>query len=163
MTQKSIGFNLKPRVFRCVSTLLFVLTLAVCLAGCSKSTGTNGHADKNANVANANQQDQTKPANPLQQQTQRGNIERASLAITMARDAVKRGKWDDAVSQLQSARKEVEAALGRKPRLREEFEALRSAIDRAIPAVEGRGKEAGARLEELQTRIGAIKVNSFAQ
>ena len=36
-------------------------------------------------------------------------------------------------------------------------------IDRAIPAVQNRGNEAEARLGELQTRIAAIKVNTFAQ
>lgn len=81
----------------------------------------------------------------------------------MARDAVRLDKWEDAASQLRSARKEVEVALTRQPRLRDEFEALKAAIDRTIPVVEGRGKEAGARIAELQTRIGAIKVNTPGQ
>jgi hypothetical protein len=163
MTQRSTGFNTKFTISGGVPVFLFALTLAVCLAGCSKGSGDNERSDKNANIANANQPDQAKLVTPVVQPTLGGDIERASLAIAMARDAAKRGKWEDAVSQLRSARKEVEAALGRKPRLREEFEALRSAIDRAIPAVEGRGKEAAALLEQLQTRIAAIKVNSFTQ
>lgn len=162
MVHISNAFNVKPLMFRCVPGFLFALTLALFSAGCSKEPAANEQADKNTNAGNANQRDQSAAATPYMQPTLRGDIERTSLAISMARDAVKLDKWQDAVSQLQGARKEVEAALSRQPRLREEFEALKSAIDRAIPAVEGRGKEAEARLAELQTRIGAIKVN-FAQ
>jgi hypothetical protein len=95
------------------------------------------------------------------QQNLRGDIERISLAISMARDASKLNKREEAVSLLQGAKKDVDVALGRKPRLSDEFEALKAAIDRTIPALENRGKEAEARLTELQTRIGAIKVNTF--
>jgi len=162
MIHISNAFNVKFMMFRCVAGFLFVLALTLFPAGCSKDPAANERADKNANAGNANQQDQSATAAPYMQPTLRGDIERTSLAISMARDAVKQNKWQDAVSQLQGARKEVEAALSRQPRLREEFEALKSAIDRAIPAVEGRGKEAETRVAELQTRIGAIKVN-FAQ
>lgn len=163
MVHISNGFNVKSTTFRWVTGFFFVLTLALFSAGCSKGPAANEYADKNTNAGNANQQDQSAAAMPYKQPTLRGDIERTSLAISKARDAVKLEKWQDAVSHLQGARKEVEAALSRQPRLRDELEALKSAIDRAIPAVEGQGKEAEARVAELQTRIGAIKVNSFAQ
>jgi hypothetical protein len=51
-------------------------------------------------------------------------------------------------------------ALTRQTNFSGEFEALKSAIDRAIPAIQGGGKEAEARIAELQTRIGAIKVQT---
>lgn len=161
MVHISNGFNVKSTTFRWVPGFLFVLTLALFSAGCSKRPAANEHADKNTNAGNANQHDQSAAAMPYKQPTLRGDIERISLAISMAHDAAKLNKPQQAVSLLQGAKKEVDSALSRKPRLSDELEALKSAIDRAIPAVESRGKEAEIRLTELQTRIGAIKVNTF--
>jgi len=150
-------------MFRSISTFLVLLALALYSAGCSKGPGTNEQAVKNTNAGNSNQQDQALAAPPLIQATLKGDIERASFEISTARDAIKLGKWQDAVAQLSSARKEVDAALARQPRLREEFEALKAAIDQAIPAVQGREKGAESKVEELMTRIGAIKVNTFSR
>ncbi len=163
MIHVSNAFDTRFMMFKWVPGFLFGLTLALFSGGCSKAPAANERADRNTNAGNANQQDQSAAAAPYMQPTLRGNIERVSLAISMARDAVRLSKWQDAVSQLQGARKEVDAALSRQPLLREELEALKVAIDRTIPAVEGRGKEAEARVADLQTRIGAIKVNTFAQ
>ena len=156
MSHSNNGFKMKFRLLSWFG-LLFLLTSAL-FGACSKAPAGNERADKNTNSANANQ-DQS-ALMPHLRATLSGDIERISLAISMARDAIKLENWQEAVPHLQSARKDVEIALGREPRLRAEFEALRSAIDRAIPAVEGREKEAQARVTELQTRIAAIKVNS---
>ena len=146
--------------FKWVSGLLLFLTLAVFSEGCSKGPAGNERADKNTNSRNANQQDQAAAAQPLLQQTIKGDIERTSLAIWTAREAVKANQWQDASAQLQNARKGVEAALARQPSLRDDFEALKAAIDRAIAAVESRGKDAEGRVTELQTRIGTLKVQT---
>jgi hypothetical protein len=90
----------------------------------------------------------------------KGDIERITLFISMARDAAKNNNWKDAVAQLQNANREVDAALGGKLRLREEFEGLKSAIDRTIGALERRDKAIDSQLAELQVRIGAIKANT---
>ena len=140
--------------------LVLLLTLVLFSAGCSKDPAVGDGAEKNANSANANQIEQARAAQPLLRPTITGDIERASLAISMARDAVKVDKWHEAISQLQGARKEIDVALTRPTNLRDELEALKSAIDRAIPAVEARGKDAEPRLAELQTRIGALKVQT---
>jgi DNA repair exonuclease SbcCD ATPase subunit len=150
-------------MFRWVPGFLFVLTVALFATCCAKGPAADEHTDKNANAGKANQQDQSATATPVLQQTLKGDIERASLDISMARDAATLNKSQEAVSLLQRARKEVDAALERKPRLRDELEALKSAIDRAIPPVQNRTNEAEARFAELQTRIAAIKVNTFAQ
>ena len=156
MSYSDSRFEVKFRLFRI--GLLFLLTPSLFFGACSKAPGGNERADKNTNAGNANQ-DQS-ALMPHMRATLGGDIERISLAISMAQDALKRESWQEALPHLQSARKDVETALSREPRLRPEFEALRSAIDRAIPAVEGREKEAEARLTELQTRIAAIKVNT---
>ena len=154
-------FNVRVNMFRWVSGFLFVLTVALFATSCAKGPAVDEHTDKNANAGKANQQDQSSTATPVLQQTLKGDIERASLDISMARDAANLNKSQEAVSLLQRARKEVDAALERKPRLGDELEALRSAIDRAIPAVQNRANEAEARLAELQTRIATIKVNTY--
>lgn len=144
-------------LFRSAKGLLFVLALVPFSEGCSKAPVAN---ERPANTANANQRDASVAVQPVLQPTIVGDIERTSLKLSMARNAVQLEKWDDAASHLQSARKEVEVALTRKPLLRDEFEALKAAIDRAIPVVEGRGAESEERIAELLTRIGAIKVNT---
>lgn len=160
MKQILKAFNAKLRLLKWIPGFIFALTLVLLSQGCSKSPAANERSEKNTNTGNANQQDQAVTAQPLLQPNFTGDIERASLAISMARDAVKLNKWQEAASQLQGARKEVEAALTRQSHLRDELEALRTAIDRAIPAIEGRAKEAEARIAELQTRIGALKVQA---
>lgn len=158
------AFKVRFATFRWAPGFLFGLSLALFATGCSKTPAVNENTDKNANSGKASQPEQSNAALPPHlQPTLGGDIERVSLAISMARDAAKANKWQDAVSLLQGAKKDVDVALGRKPRLIDEFEALKAAIDRTIPALENRGKEAEVRLNDLQTRIGAIKVNSFAQ
>jgi hypothetical protein len=145
-------------MFRLVCGFLLVLTPALLLESCAKRAGVDQQADKNA----GNAQDNAALATPpYLQPTLKGDIERVSLAISMARDAVKLQKSQDAVSLLRGAEKNVDEALNRKPRLREEFVALKEALERAIAAIENREKDADAKVEECQTRIGAIKVNAF--
>src|SRR5882672_670160 len=163
MVSMSNTFNVEVYMFRRVLGFLFVLTVALFATCCAKGPAVDEHTDKNANAGKANQQDQSATPTPVLQQTLKGDIERASLDISMARDAANLNKSQEAVSLLQLAKKEIDAALNRKPRLRDELEALKSAIDRAIPLVQNRGNEAEARLTELQTRIAAIKVNTFSQ
>lgn len=146
-------------MFRWVIGFIFLLTPALFAPGCAKGP----KAGENTNAVQANRQEQSAAASPHLQQTLKGDIERTSLLISMARDSAKTKQWPDAVAHLRAARKEVETALGRKPRLREEFEALKSAIDRTLPALENRSKDADSKLVELQTRIGAIKTNTYQQ
>lgn len=157
MSQISNALKMKFKMLGCVGSFA-LLMVSLFLGGCSKTPATNERADKSSAAGNANK-DQS-ALMPHLQQNLSGDIERISLAISLARDAVKQDNWPEAVPHLQTARKEVDAALERQPRLRSEFEALRAAIDRAIPAVEGREKEAQTRIADLQARIGAIKVNS---
>jgi soluble cytochrome b562 len=144
-------------MFRLVCGFLLVLTPALLLGSCAKQAGVDQQADKNA----GNAQDKAAATTPpYLQPTLRGDIERVSLAISMARDAVKLQKSQDAVALLRGAEKNVDEALNRKHRLRDEFVALKEALERAIAAIENRDKDADAKIEELQTRIGAIKVNA---
>ena len=156
MIQISIGLRARLNWFNPAAVLL----LALLSAGCSKSPAANESADKNANTGNANQSEAQAPQPPLLQQTITGDVERTTYAISTARDAVKQKKWQEALLYLNNARREVDAALSRQPRLKEEFEALKSSIDRAVSAVEGRGKEAETRIAEVETRLGVIKLQT---
>ena len=140
-----------------------ILVAAACAivsaSGCSKPPAEGGSAagQSNKNVAQANSNVPNLAATPLYQKTIRGDIERAGLAISMAHDLVKQENWNDALVQLRAAQKQLEDALAQKPRLIEQYEALKSAIDRAIRMAENRSTGTEALFDELQTRIGAVK------
>jgi len=153
--------RLKNEVPRLALRILLVLVLMSFATSCSKhSTSQNSNtAAGSANSANSNQADPAQAPLVHSQQNIQGNIARIQLAIQMARDAVKTNKWQDAVTFLQNGKTEVDAAIARNTRINDDFEALKAAIDRTIPLLENHSKEADARLTELQTRIGAIKVN----
>lgn len=143
-------------MFKFAMTLSFVLLATLFTVACTKGA----KIEDNANAGQANRAGQAAATAPLLQPTLRGDIERISLHISTARDAFKNNKLQEAVGQLEAANKEVDAALGRKLRLREEFEALKTAIGRAISAIDHRDKDADPQLAELQVRIGAIKTNT---
>lgn len=137
-----------------------ILLLMVLATACSKNSANNQSPDTGSQ-ANSNQKDQNAQGQPYTQPNIKGDIERISLAISMARDSAKLNKWQEAASQLRGAKGEIDTALSRKPRLQDELEALKVAIDRTIPLVENGAKEADGKLTELQTRIGAIKMNTY--
>ena len=134
-----------------------LLALALLSGACSRQPAANERGDKNGNTGNTNQAEAAAPQPPLSQPTLRGDIERASYAITSARDVAKQKKWQEALTYLINARHQVESAISRQPRLKEEFEALKSSLDRAISAAEGRGKDAEARIDEAMARVTAIR------
>jgi hypothetical protein len=144
-------------MFKYAMTLSLALTATLFTWACTNGAKTEG----NTNSSQANRPGQSGATSPLLQQTLKGNIDRIYLNLSMARDAFKNNKVQEAVGHLQGANKEVDSALaGEKLRLRDEFEALKSAIDRTIGAVERREKDADSQLAELQVRIGAIKTNT---
>jgi hypothetical protein len=143
-------------MYKFATTVCLALTATLFTGACTKGSKT----EDATSASQANRSGQSAAAAPHLQPTLKGDIERISLYISMAREAFKNSKLQEVVDQLRGANKEVDSALGRQPRLREEFEALKTAIDRAIGAVEHRDKDADAQLAELQVRIGAIKVNT---
>ena len=142
-------------MFRFVPGFVFGVTVALLAGGCAK-----GPPAENKNFP-SNQSEQSVAANPHLQPTIKGDVERTSLLIAMARDSAKANRWPDAVAHLRAAKKEIETALGRNPRTRPEFEELKAAIDQTIPMLESRSENADAKLAELQTRIAGIKVKTF--
>lgn len=143
-------------MFKLAITLSLVFTTAFCMEACTKGA----KVEDNANASQANRSTQAAATAPLLQQTLRGDIERVILNISTARESFKNNKSHEAEGQLQGAKQEIDAALGRNPRLREEWEALKAAIDRTIGAIQRRDKDADSQLAELQVRIGAIKTNT---
>ena len=133
--------------------------------GCAKPAAEEGAAsaqsNRNAAQTNANVHDLT--PTPLYTSTLRGDVERAGLAITMAHDFVKQQKWPDAVAQLHAAQSHIEKALEKQPRLKDDFEAARTALLRTITTVEGRGSDIEARFGEIQTRINGLKAYTSPQ
>jgi hypothetical protein len=142
--------EIKPAV------LLIGALAIVSVGGCAKSPPADSSSQANMNAANANVPDLS--STPLYAKTIRGDVERAGLAIMMAHDLVKQEQWGDAVVQLRAAQTQIDDILGQKPRLREQYEELRSALGRTIQSADNRSKDIEAQFTELQTRIGALKV-----
>ncbi|MEK6300361.1 MAG: hypothetical protein AABO41_06535 [Acidobacteriota bacterium] len=141
-----------------LAVLLAVALALVSAGGCARAPAGGGSvpAQSNNNAGQTNAQDLT--ATPLYAKTVRGDIERAGLAISMARDFVKQEQWSEAVVQLRAAQTQIDEALRRKPRLKEQFEELKSALGQAIQTAENRSKDVEAQFAELQTRVNALKV-----
>jgi soluble cytochrome b562 len=135
----------------------FLCALALLLTACAKGPKAG---EKNTNAVQANRTEPAAIQAPHMQPTVKGDVERAALAISRARDAAKLDKWQEASAQLQAASKEVKTALTRNSRFREDFDELSSALDRTISTLDRHGKEAESQLTELQTRIFAIKVKT---
>ena len=98
-------------------------------------------------------------------QTLRGAVERLGLAVEGATDSYRQHKWGDVASYLNTARQETDKAMAdttekRKFNVtREGLEEMKAALDRTIQAVENRSPEVEGQLRELETRVGALKVN----
>jgi hypothetical protein len=154
----AFGFKTSRKLLLALLVFNSVLFLTIFATGCSKKPPSNQASDTTS--ANTNQNDQSALA-LYAQANLKGDIERISLAISMAKDSAKLDKWQEAAAALRAAKSTVDTALTRKPSLQDEFESLKVDIDRAIPLVESGAKEADAKLNELQTKIGAIKTNTF--
>ena len=133
--------------------------MTVLFGGCAKAppapeSSTPIQSNRNAGQTNSSATDLA--ATPLYAKTIRGDVERAGLAIMMAQDSVKQQRWDEAVTQLREAKTQVESALTKKPRVNEEFEALRDALIRTTKATENR-EDVQQQFRDLQARIGALK------
>lgn len=134
----------------------FLLALFLLQTACTKGT----KIEENRNAALANRSQEAASQAPHLQPTTRGDVERASLEISNAKDALKANKWQEASAHLQNANKEVKAAIDRDSRFGDDFQELSSAIDRAIATLDRHDKAAESQLDELQTRIMALKVKT---
>jgi len=157
----AFGFKTRQKSFQRILGLTCILFLIVFKTGCAKQSASNQAPQSASTSANANQGEQSAAKPIYAQENLKGDIERISLALSMARDSATQNKWQEAASTLRGAKSQIDTALSRKPRLQEEFEALKVAIDRTVPLVENGAKEADAKIAELQTRIIAIKTNTY--
>ena len=116
--------------------------------------------EENKNAAQANRSQEAASQAPHLQPTTRGDVERAALEISNAKDALKANQWQEASAHLENANKEVKAAIGRGSQFEGDFKELSSAIDRTISTLDRHDKAAESQLNELQTRILALKVKT---
>jgi hypothetical protein len=141
-----------------VAVFLNLIVLLVITASC-----TGGPKDEtNSNIANANQKEILAKA-PHISTLVRGDIERIGLAVQGAREAYQQNRWPEVVSNLQGASREVNSALADTPEKKKTavvktyLEELKVALAQTIKAAENRGKETEAQVDELQTRVNALK------
>jgi hypothetical protein len=113
-------------------------------------------------LANANQQEVLVKA-PHLSTLVRGDIERIGMAVQSARESLQQSKWSEVVSQLQGASREVTSALADTPEkkktaiVRQNLEEFKVALERTIKTAENRDKETESQVNELQTRVNALK------
>jgi hypothetical protein len=138
---------------------LCVLVLGlVWSGGCVKS----GPAEESTNSAAAAKNQDQQATNPILAKTLRGDLERASLALEQASDALKQGNWEEAAAQVKAAQAHAAKALERKPRLTDEWQFLKDDIDRAIPMLDNRSPEASKILDQCRQRARGLKVQTPA-
>ena len=144
--------------FRRFVVVINLMALAFISASCTKGPKETSSSP----VANANQQEVLAKTPHLSTMV-RGDIERIGLAVQSAREALQQNKWPEVVSLLQGANKELTSALADTPEkkktavVRQYLEELKPALERTINTAENRSKETEAQLNELQTRVNALK------
>jgi len=131
----------------------FLLALFLLQTACSRGA-------KVGENKNAGRLQEAASQAPHLQPTTRGDVERAALEISNAKDALKANQWQEASARLQNANKEVKVAIGRGSQFSGDFQELSSAIDRTIATLDRHDKAAESQLNELQTRIMALKVKT---
>jgi len=145
-------------------TRMFVIAIILSsmgFAACHKG----GSEVKEASPEAAKKNAELEKIAPNLAQTPRGAVERINLAIQGSTDSYHQHKWGDVVSYLNGARQETEKVLAGLPDkkktylARQLFDEMKDALDRTIQSAENRSSEVEAQLADLQTRVGAMKVN----
>lgn len=138
-----------------------VIILALgCSRGADPEEGSRTTPQRNSNATQSNTNAQEPLLGPIATNTARGDLERAGMAITGARQYLRENNWDAAASLLRSASKSIGEALAKKPRMYTDFQDLKAALERTIKTVEGRGKDADNQVAQLETWIRALKLNA---
>jgi hypothetical protein len=144
--------------FKKIVVVLSSTVLVFIAAGCAKGPKEEGPKA----VSNANQQEILAKA-PHLSTLVRGDIERIGMSVQSAREALQQSRWPEVVGQLQGANREVTSALADTPEkkktavVRQNLEELKVAIERTIKTAENREKETESQVNELQTRVNALK------
>ncbi|MEN3333801.1 MAG: hypothetical protein V7641_3166 [Blastocatellia bacterium] len=140
-----------------IAIILSSLSFAACHKGGSEiKQVTPEQAKKNAEL---------EKTAPHLAPTLRGDVERLGLAVEGAMDSYRQHKWGDVAAYLNTAKQETEKALTNTTEkrkfnvTREGLDEMKAALDRTLQAVENRSPEVEGQLRELETRVGALKVN----
>lgn len=143
---------------RRIAAVLILIASVVTATSCSKGAKEEGTLP----TANANQKE-VLAKTPHLSTLVRGDIERIGMAVQSARESLQQSRWPEVVTQLQGAKREVTAALVDTPEkkktavVRENLEEFKAALERTIKTAENRDKETEAQVNELQTRVNALK------
>lgn len=138
----------RPLATLLISTILFTF-------GCLRGTPSQDSSGGTDAKSNANRRVDT----PLTEKTIRGDVERAAMAITGARQNLRENNWDGAASLLRSASNSIGEALTKKSVLSPDFQDLKAELDRTIKTVEAHNNDAEKQIARLETWIRALKAN----
>lgn len=148
-----------------IAVVLNLLALIIIAASCTRGAKEEGGSGSSPVTSNANQQE-VLAKTPHLSTLVRGDIERIGMAVQSARESLQQVKWPEVISQLKGANREVTAALADTPEkkktavVRQNLEELKVALERTIKTAENRDKETESQVNELQTRVNALKVNA---
>lgn len=143
------------------AALVFSLTIAAATA-CRKGPQQE-EGSTNANIKKA-EQAAAAAGNPYFQQGPRGDIERAGVSVMSAQMAAQQNNYEQVATELKKGLKEIDAAIVKAKELKHAFmqsslEETKAAMERTISTAQQQKSETAAQVSELQTRIGALKVN----
>lgn len=138
-------------------TLVVAGGLIVTSLGCARGRDDSTAAGNSNSSKNANAQEPL--LGPLVMNTARGDLERAGVAITGARQYIRENNWDAAASLLKSASNSIGEAVTKKTRASSDFQELRAAIEKAIRSVQNHGSDSDNQIAQLEAWIRALKVH----
>lgn len=146
------------KVFTAVLVFVFIMLAAT---ACRKAP--QEEEAINANIKKA-EQAAAAAGNPYFQQGPRGDIERAGVSVMSAQMALQQKNYQEAATELKKGLREIDAALSKAKELKHTFmqsslEETKAAMERTINSAQQQKQETASQISELQTRIGALKVN----
>lgn len=145
-----------------LNLILMTLAIAVMSSSCVKPPAQNANVESAKSAAqNANSQ----AAAPLYvQETSPGDLDRAGLSVASALASAQQRKWQDTVTNLKQAASHLDKALSagrnereRVQRVEIEFNDAKQLIDEAIKSAGKGSSETTAKVQRVQSAIGAIK------
>lgn len=144
---------------------LILMTVAITLmsSSCVKPPAQNANTES-AKPAAQNANAQAPPPPLYVQETSPGDLDRADLSAASALASAQQRKWQETVTNLSQTASHLDKALSagrpereRVQRVEMEFNYARRLIDEAIKSAESRSSETTARVQRIQSAIGAIR------
>ena len=142
---------------------LIVASIVFCASSCTRRGEQRQPETVSSSTQNSNEE--SKPRRLYTEQTARGDVERAGLAVETALDAARQNKLQRAVEYLEAAAQHIAktTTAGRPDqqsavRLQAQIDEIKGWIDAALKSARSGSTETTSRIVQVRTAIGALKV-----